>query len=629
MKTLLALMLVLGCSFWRPAAASADAADAADAQLRRLETDVTRAEDVRAIKKLQRAYGYYADRGLWDNLASLFTDDAVADYPSGIFDGNASIRAMFVQNLGQGKPGLAEGRIYNHTILQPVVDLAPDGATATGRWRVLGMLGSFGRSAIWADSLYRFDYVKQNGRWKIRSLIAYAGSGGSYDEGWAPPKPRPPGYVDTSPVRFNLPHPADRPRNQPCEDDASVCVVPFPYPSRGGIKPPAQVSAVGASAGDLIRRAQRLEDEQAVLNLQHAYGYYLDRGLWKQVANLFAPDGTREMGQAGVYVGRQQILRSLMQTAPKGLRTGELNDHLEFEPVVDIAPDGRSARSRIFELAFVGGGGEPARIAQNVHENEYVQRGGMWMIQSMHSYTILVTDYDRGWAKSALPAPTASAELAPDRPPTVRYEAYPKVFTPPLHFSDPGNPVSSLLDAKAAPASSAQIAAAERQAQRAMDYDEIENLQNAYGYYAEKSLWSDIAELFVDHGVLETDDARHAGREQILAFLKSSGAEGPVKGVLNSLLQLQPVIHIDADGRAARIRSRVLQLTRDAQGRPMWGAGIYENELVKDNGTWKFKRLHLYQTYKVHYKGGWTAPPAGEGERLPSSFTPPFHYRRP
>jgi hypothetical protein len=487
MKTLIALTLAT-------VALLGSCATTATAQLTRLAIDVTRAEDVRAIKKLQRAYGYYADRGLWDDLANLFTDDAFADYPSGIFDGNASIRAMFIQNLGQGKPGLAEGRIYNHTILQPVVDLAPDGATATGRWRVLGMLGSFGRSAIWADSLYRFDYVKQNGRWKIKSLIAYAGSGGSYDEGWVPPKPRPPGYVDTSPVRFNLAHPADRPRNQPCEDDASVCVVPFPYPNRGGIVSPAQVSAMNVSPDGLIQRAQRLADEQAVMNLQHAYGYYLDRGLWSQVADLFAPDGTREVGQAGVYVGRKQILRSLALAAPKGLRPGELNDHLEFEPVVDVAPDGRSAKARIFELAFVGGAGQPARLVQNVHENEYVQRASHWMIQSMHVYTILVTDYDQGWAKSALPAPAPSTALAPDRLPTVAYEAYPKVYTPPLHFDlaaarvPSGKPVSS-------------VAVAEQQVQRAMDYDEVENLQNAYGYYAEKSQWSDIAALFTDHGI--------------------------------------------------------------------------------------------------------------------------------
>ena len=170
------------------------------AKLDHLETAVVRAEDIRAIKKLQRAYGYYADRGLWNELANLFADDAVANYPSGGFDGKASIRAMFVENLGQGRQGLAEGRIYNHTILQPVVDLAADGATATGRWRVLGMLGRFGGSATWADSLYRFDYIKQNGQWKIRTLIAYAGSGGGYEQGWVAPKPRPPGSLSAASV---------------------------------------------------------------------------------------------------------------------------------------------------------------------------------------------------------------------------------------------------------------------------------------------------------------------------------------------------------------------------------------------------------------------------------------------
>ena len=658
MKTLFAVAAFLLChALGQPAFAAAVETSSMEAQLGRLEIDVTRAEDVRAIKKLQRAYGHYADRGLWDDLADLFADDAIANYPSGGFDGNASIRAMFIQNLGQGKPGLAEGRIYNHTILQPVVDLAPDGATATGRWRVLGMLGRFKASAIWADSLYRFDYVKRNGQWKIKSLIAYAGSGGGYDEGWVPPKPRPPGYVDTSPVRFNLAHPADRPWADPCEEDTSACVVPFPYPNRGGIKSPAQVSAVVGRAtsstgvdraADLIQRAQRLEDEQAVLNLQHAYGYYLDRALWKQVADLFALRGSREVGQGGVYVGRKQIRRSLALSAPQGLRAGQLNDHLQIEPIVDVAPDGRSAKGRIFELAFVGGGGRPARIVQNVHENEYVRRGSRWMIQSMHSYTILATDYDQGWAKSALPAPSASTTLPPDRAPTVVYEAYPKVYTPPLHFdnastgkptryaagtADPSPSVSKVSVPHALPshlrALDVRIAAAERQVRRATDYDEIENLQNAYGYYAEKSLWSDVAALFADDGILEIDDVRHAGRERILAFLKASGPEGPVKGALNSLLQLQPVIDVAADGRTARIRSRVLQLTRDAQGRAMWGGGVYENELVNQDGVWKFKRLHLYRTYEVNYKGGWATPSEGEGQLLPSRFTPPFHYRDP
>jgi hypothetical protein len=398
-------------------------------------------------------------------------------------------------------------------------------------------------------------------------------------------------------------------------------------------------------AADLVRRAQLLEDQQSVLNLQRAYGYYIDRGLWKQAADLFAPDGSREVGLAGVYVGREHIRQSLALTRPQGLRAGELNDHLQIEPIVDVAPDGLSARGRIFELAFTGGGGEPARLVNNVQENEYVRRNGVWMIKSLHSYAILATDYGQGWGRSALPAPMASKVLPPDRPPTVMYEAYPRVYTPPLHFDNastgrptryaPGTPaaVPSQQRAGAPPAAGVvtekQLAAAELQLQRVADYNEIDNLQSAYGYYAEKSLWSEIAPLFSVDGVLQIDDVQHAGRDRILAFLKASGPEGPVKGVLDSQLQLQPVIHVAADGRTARIRSRLLQLTRDTQGRPMWGGGIYENELVKEDGVWKFRRLHLYRTYRIDYKRGWTLPADDTEQLLPSRFTPPFHYRHP
>jgi hypothetical protein len=95
------------------------------------------------------------------------------------------------------------------------------------------------------------------------------------------PKPRPPGYVDTSQVRFNLAHLADRPWTDPCEEDTSACVVPFPYSNNERMTRTANVSAViapaasmttsireGDRATDLMRRAQRLENEQEVLNLQ-------------------------------------------------------------------------------------------------------------------------------------------------------------------------------------------------------------------------------------------------------------------------------------------------------------------------------------------------------------------------
>ena len=66
----------------------------------KLEAEVQAAEDVSAIKRLQRTYGYYVDKGMWTDLAEYFTDDAVANYPAGVFIGKASIREHLYRNVG-------------------------------------------------------------------------------------------------------------------------------------------------------------------------------------------------------------------------------------------------------------------------------------------------------------------------------------------------------------------------------------------------------------------------------------------------------------------------------------------------------------------------------------------------
>ena len=60
-------------------------------RLDNLESEVARGEDIRAIKKLQRSYGYYVDKWMWDDVANLFAADAVANYPNGVFVGRPSI----------------------------------------------------------------------------------------------------------------------------------------------------------------------------------------------------------------------------------------------------------------------------------------------------------------------------------------------------------------------------------------------------------------------------------------------------------------------------------------------------------------------------------------------------------
>ena len=160
-------------------------------RLARVAYNVQAAEDISDIKRLQRSYGYFVDKGLWTDVAEFFTDDAVAKYPAGTFIGKASIREHLYRNVGNvpvGQVGLGEGRLYNHMNIQPVVHLDHGGSTASGRWRAYAMFGSYGGGATWAEGVYEIQYRKEGGVWKISQLDYYPGFGASYATGWVAPQ---------------------------------------------------------------------------------------------------------------------------------------------------------------------------------------------------------------------------------------------------------------------------------------------------------------------------------------------------------------------------------------------------------------------------------------------------------
>src|SRR6185436_3993668 len=127
--------------------APADGLGAIRTRLEQLENRLHKAEAIRGIKVLQYSYAHYAESGLWLDLGDLFATNGIAHYAQGDYRGPESLRKFYLQELGRGQLGLAEGRIYPHIMIQPVVTVAEDGKTAKGRWHVIAMLGSYGASA--------------------------------------------------------------------------------------------------------------------------------------------------------------------------------------------------------------------------------------------------------------------------------------------------------------------------------------------------------------------------------------------------------------------------------------------------------------------------------------------------
>jgi hypothetical protein len=190
------------------------------------------------------------------------------------------------------------------------------------------------------------------------------------------------------------------------------------------------------------------------------------------------------------------------------------------------------------------------------------------------------------------------------------------------------------------------VAAAKAELERLRDFDELENLAGIYGHYVDKSMQDDIADLFAADGVVEIlGRGVYYGQDRVRQYMHNLGPVGPRDGALFNHMHLQPVIHISDDGTRARVRSRLFVMFGIQNTNAQWGAGVYENELVKQDGVWKFDYLHAYQTFYTNYEDGWAKrasgifapydrlPPDGPQsvayDPYPAAFVPPFHYRNP
>ena len=214
--------------------------------------------------------------------------------------------------------------------------------------------------------------------------------------------------------------------------------------------PAAQAQkSVDAEIAALTARVEKLEGTRAVKKLQRAFGYYVDRGLWGDAADLFTDDGTIEIGIDGVYVGKARIREYLMRLhgGQEGLIYGQLNEWITLQPAVFVSKDGRSATARWRDQGMLGQYKKHAEWRDGIHENTYVNDGGVWKIKSLHLFVNFVVPYEKGWARlkpgEGLVQSAASKAFPPDRPTTVAYKPFPDVQVPRFQALNPvtGRPV--------------------------------------------------------------------------------------------------------------------------------------------------------------------------------------------
>ena len=154
--------------------------------LKELEARLKNLEDVEAINRLQRAYGYYLVHWEGQQLADLFSDAPDVTLGAGdggvVFSGQEDVKKFF-KRVGD-PPELMHGLMQ----LSGIVDVDPNGKTAKGRWFGFGPLAIPGEDekvkAIWGFGIYENEYVKEKGRWKIKKLHYDYIMTTPYEDGW-------------------------------------------------------------------------------------------------------------------------------------------------------------------------------------------------------------------------------------------------------------------------------------------------------------------------------------------------------------------------------------------------------------------------------------------------------------
>jgi hypothetical protein len=208
---------------------------------------------------------------------------------------------------------------------------------------------------------------------------------------------------------------------------------------------------------ELEQRLGKVEDLLAIRNLQHAYGYYLDKCLYDEVVDLFAEDGEvifiggvykGKKGAARLYAGR---FRSNFAGGKNGPSYGRLLDHPILQDVITVAGDRGTAKAR-FRVLMQAGTHELAATPQTpvrqwfeggLYENDYVREDGVWKIKRLFYRAFWHGSVEHGWAYTPPEYVPNASVTYPEDPygPDELLENAPKLWpdttTFPFHYRHP------------------------------------------------------------------------------------------------------------------------------------------------------------------------------------------------
>jgi hypothetical protein len=150
-------------------------------RLEELSARLQRFEDIEAIKRLKARYAECADRG--KNLMELCADDIVWD--GGERFGRHVGKQAF-REFGQRNAKVITWTL--HYMIPSEIEVSDDGESARGAWylwELAIMPKADGEAeAVWIGGTYEDTFVKEQGRWKFKTVTLRLDVLSPYGDGW-------------------------------------------------------------------------------------------------------------------------------------------------------------------------------------------------------------------------------------------------------------------------------------------------------------------------------------------------------------------------------------------------------------------------------------------------------------
>ena len=203
----------------------------------------------------------------------------------------------------------------------------------------------------------------------------------------------------------------------------------------------------------------------------------------------------------------------------------------------------------------------------------------------------------------------------------------------------------------------AKVNKLEAEVQATKDIEAIKKLQYAYSYYLEHWEEEQLIGLFSHNpevAVEINDFGLFRGWEGIKECYKFEDHYPNYPGLkkapgeyLHILMPIAGIVDLNPDGKTAKGRFYGFFLgaqRREGKLRSLIGAGIWENDFIKEDGIWKILKIFWNDIISSPLDEGWVktpdmlnpkhknAPPAGPNTTFlhyPSGYIFPYHYKNP